>query len=338
MGGVFSWDLGRVGDGYKGTGRKVNKANPCEGGGSSSNHEDDGRHEDEGHDDDGGGNVNIVMTEDYQSLKRRMREVEDCLECSACFMVPRKLPIPSCPSGHLICGDCRGKVEDKCPTCRQMLRKGDVSSLAAALYDKVEHRCKFPCEVKALLRDILVHEKKCPERIIKCPGRCGKEIKLKNFHDHCIENDENYDCFVTLDQTDDTVSIRLMRMRRDAITFKPFFFQNLDKKFFLFVRYEKFMLKVFVMIAEDPEMISQYTAITIFSGHDQMCNENANKLVLQTKLVPVEDNFYIKDNFKNGLKIDNQTLKKLCSPFSMTEERRVLSFGVDIKVELTKND
>ena len=97
MGSVFSWDLGRVGDGYKGTGRKVNKANPCEGGGSSSNHEDDGRHEDEGHDDDGGGNVNIVMTEDYQSLKRRMREVEDCLECSACFMVPRKLPIPSCP-------------------------------------------------------------------------------------------------------------------------------------------------------------------------------------------------------------------------------------------------
>ena len=190
MGSVFYRDGGRAGDGYKGfkgKGRKVNKANPCEGGGSSSNHEDNGRHEDEGHDDDGGGNVNIVMTEDYQSLKRRMREVEDCLECSACFMVPRKLPIPSCPSGHLMCGDCRGKVEDKCPTCRQKLRKRDVSSLAAALYDKVEHRCKFiPCEEKALLGQILVHENICPERIIKCPGpdkygTCGERSQVQKL-------------------------------------------------------------------------------------------------------------------------------------------------------------
>ena len=186
--------------------------------------------------------------------------------------------------------------------------------------------------------DILVHEKKCPERIIKCPGNCGKEIKLKNFHEHCIETVEN-NCFVTLDQTDDTISIRMMRMHRNAITFKPFFFQNLDKKFFLFVRYEKFMLKMFVMIAEDPEIISQYTAIASFSGHGQMCNENANKLVLQTKIFPIEDNFNnIEDNFENGVQIDIKTLKKSCVPFLMTEERSVVSFGVDIKVELTKND
>ena len=217
MGCVFSRDRGRVGDGYKGTGRKVNKANPCEGGGSSSNHEDDGRHEDEGHDDDGGGNVNIVMTEDYQSLKRRMREVEDCLECSACFMVPRKLPIPSCPSGHLICSDCRGKVEDKCPTCRRMLRKGDVSSLAAALYVKVEHRCKFiPCEEKALLGQILVHENICPERI------------------------------------NEMIPILFSSTLPGYIILS----QSLGKIVLLFVRYEEFMLKMFVMIDGDPEIIS----------------------------------------------------------------------------------
>ena len=123
---------------------------------------------------------NTAVMEDYQSLKRRMEEVEDSMECSACFTVPRQLPIPCCPSGHLICGDCRGKVKGKCPTCRRKLRKGDVNSLAAALYDKVEHRCKFfPCEEKALLADILKHELKCKDRIIKCPGHIPEEAYVE---------------------------------------------------------------------------------------------------------------------------------------------------------------
>ena len=336
MGSLFSRDRGGVGDGYTGTDSKVNKANPCEGGGSSSNHEDDGRHEDEGHDDDGGGIVNV---EDYQSLKRRMQEVEDCLECSACFMVPRKLPIPSCPSGHLICGDCRGKVEDKCPTCRQKLRKRDVSSLAAALYDKVEHRCKYiNCKEKALLGQILVHENKCPERIIKCPvgryffgeDRCGKEVKFKNFNEHCIANH----------QKNEMIPIRILPS--PSLPSYAILSQSSGKIVFLFVRCEEFMLKMFVMIAEDPEIISQYTAITSFSVRGQVCNEKAKKLVLTTEIFPIEDNFNnIEDNFENGLQIEIKTLQKSCGPFPLlTEDRRDIDVfsGLQIKVELTKNN
>ena len=291
-------------------------------------------------DDDGGGIVNVVMTEDYQNLKRRMQEVEDCLECSACFMVPRKLPIPSCPSGHLICGDCRGKVEDKCPTCRQKLRKRDVSSLAAALYDKVEHRCKYiPCEEKALLGQLLVHENKCPERIIKCPvgryffgeDRCGKEVKFKNFNEHCIANHEINPFFSFFEDVFSTYLPTYTNLS-----------QSLGKIVFLFVRYEEFMLKMFVMIAEDPEIISQYTAITSFSVRGQVCNEKANKLVLTTEIFPIEDNFNnIEDNFENGLQIEIKTLQKSCGPFPLlTKDRRAIDVfsGLQIKVELTKNN
>ena len=290
-------------------------------------------------DDDGGGIVNVVMTEDYQNLKRRMQEVEDCLECSVCFMVPRKLPIPSCPSGHLICGDCRGKVEDKCPTCRQKLRKRDVSSLAAALYDKVEHRCKYiPCEEKALLGQLLVHENKCPERIIKCPvgryffgeDRCGKEVKFKNFNEHCIANH----------QKNEMIPIRILPS--PSLPSYAILSQSSGKIVFLFVRSEEFMLKTFVMIAEDPEIISQYTAITSFSGRGQVCNEKANKLELKTEIFPIEDNFNnIEDNFENGLQIDIKTMEKSCGLFPLlTEDRRDIDVfsGLQIKVELTKNN
>ena len=188
---------------------------------------------------------NTAVMEDYQSLKRRMEEVENSMECSACFTVPRQLPIPCCPSGHLICGTCRGKVKGKCPTCRRKLRKGDVNSLAAALYDKVDHRCKFfPCEEKALLADILVHELKCKDRIIKCPGHnsgggiCGKEVKFKNFIEHCNRGD----CFVICNWFEASISLCMKWIWRELYISQmddfPDFFKafRMHKDVFLFVK------------------------------------------------------------------------------------------------------
>ena len=120
--------------------------------------------------------------------------------------------------------------------------------------------------------------------------------------------------------------------------------QSLGKIVLLFVRYQEFMLKMFVMIDGDPEIISQNTAITSFSGQGQVCNENANKLVIQTKIFPIEDNFNnIEDNFENGVQIDMKTLQKYCAPFPLLTEDRwnrwnVFLFGDKIKVELTKNN
>ena len=284
--------------------------------------------------------------EDYQSLKRRMEDVEDSMECSACFTVPRQLPIPCCPSGHLICGTCRGKVKGKCPTCRRKLRKGDVNSLAAALYDKVEHRCKFfPCEEKALLADILVHELKCKDRIIKCPGHnsgggiCGKEVKYRNFIEHCKRGD----CFM---RDTDSISLCMKLIWRELYTsqmdnFPDFFMAfRMHKIVFLFVKYENSnkMFRAFVSMAEDPEVTSQCTATISFSGLGQMFYENAHKFVYETKIVPLDDSFNnIKENFDKGVKIHIQTLMKAFVPFMMKEQGRRVKVGFDIQVKLMNN-
>ena len=288
--------------------------------------------------------------EDYQSLKRRMEDVEDSMECSACFTVPRQLPIPCCPSGHLICGTCRGKVKGKCPTCRRKLRKGDVNSLAAALYDKVEHRCKFfPCEEKALLADILVHELKCKDRIIKCPGRnsgggiCGEEVKFKNFIEHCKRGG----CFVTRNLCEDSISLCMKWTWRELYISRmddfPDFFKafRMHKDVFLFVKYENCnkMFKAFVStMTEDPEVASQFTATMTFSSLGQMFYEKAYKFVHETKIVPLEDSFNnIEQNFDKGFKIHIQTLMKAFVPFMMKEEGRIVKVGIDVQVKFSKN-
>ena len=294
----------------------------------------------------------MAVMDNYQSLKRRMEDVEDSMECSACFTVPRQLPIPCCPSGHLICGDCRGKVKGKCPTCRRKLRKGDVNSLAAAIYDKVEHRCKFfPCGEKALLADVLVHELKCKDRIIKCPGInseggiCGEEVKFKDFIEHCKR--PRGDCFMTINRSKNTISLCMNRIWRELFTSQMVNFPNYFKAFrmfetvFLFVKYENSnkMFKAFVTtMAEDPEVTSKYTATMTFSGLGQMFYENANKFVYETKIVSLEDSFNnIKENFDKGFKIHIQTLMKAFVPFIMKGEGRLVDVGVDIQVKLTNN-
>ena len=43
--------------------------------------------------------------------------IEKLLECPVCYNIPRDLPIPQCPAGHIICKTCRDPVS-MCPTCR----------------------------------------------------------------------------------------------------------------------------------------------------------------------------------------------------------------------------
>ena len=90
-------------------------------------------------------------------------DVRSVLECPVCLTVPRQVPVPACPAGHVVCGSCRRHVTDKCPTCRRKMQRGDVNYVAAALIEKIPHPCKFDhCEEKASLAIILEHEKICP--------------------------------------------------------------------------------------------------------------------------------------------------------------------------------
>ena len=76
------------------------------------------------------------------------------------------------PSVNIVCRPCKERVRD-CPTCRQPMPANMTNSLAAALIEKVQHRCKFSdqgCEVKMILKDLVTHEKQCLERPIYRPS------------------------------------------------------------------------------------------------------------------------------------------------------------------------
>jgi E3 ubiquitin-protein ligase SIAH1 len=70
----------------------------------------------------------------------RSSQLAKSVECPVCFLVPRTVPVPCCPVGHVICTTCRGKM-DSCPICRREF--GDnVSSVAADIIHLLELECK----------------------------------------------------------------------------------------------------------------------------------------------------------------------------------------------------
>ena len=121
----------------------------------------------------------------------RLLEIEAALQCPVCFVIPRDLPISSCPSGHIICQSCRPRVRS-CPTCRQSLPADSTNSVVASLIEQVNHECQFRdqgCEARMLLRDLELHESKCPERTIVCPyDDCDQIVQFKDFSIHAGEH------------------------------------------------------------------------------------------------------------------------------------------------------
>ena len=121
------------------------------------------------------------------SMAIRMTKMESQLECPVCFNIPRDLPVPSCPAGHIVCRPCKERVED-CHTCRQPMPANMTNSVVGALIEQVQHSCKYNdqgCQVKMMLEDLVTHEKQCQEKIIECPYyECDKLVKLKDFDKH----------------------------------------------------------------------------------------------------------------------------------------------------------
>ena len=126
-----------------------------------------------------------------QSVNSPMTWVKSHLECPVCFNIPRDLPIPCCPSGHIVCRPCKKRVTD-CPTCRQPMPESMTNSLAGALIEQVQHKCKYSdhgCVVKMMLKDLQAHEKNCPERTIQCPYHiCDSIVALKDFNEHAFNS------------------------------------------------------------------------------------------------------------------------------------------------------
>ena len=66
-------------------------------------------------------------------------ELEESLQCPVCLLIPRALPVPACPAGHIICQACREKVT-LCPTCR---------------YDGEIRHLSIDCKASSLMTDYL---------------------------------------------------------------------------------------------------------------------------------------------------------------------------------------
>jgi len=215
------------------------------------------------------------------------------LECPICCNVPRDLPIPQCPSGHIICNKCKGSVSN-CPTCDIKMDVDGTSSLAASLIEKVPHRCKFAkfgCEVKDLLSRLKKHEEKCEERTIVCPlKRCKAEVQLKNYKEHAKEN-----CCIQIDSDGIETTISTGFLQWDGaskitgnefdleVELSPSLVQS-KNEVYRFTRYIPHLktLVLAVIMAKDPLEVEKYSAkITIYKDTNY-------KVTFDCPLIPIE--------------------------------------------------
>ena len=73
--------------------------------------------------------------------------LSDELECPVCLVIPREVPVPACPVGHIVCKKCRVNVTT-CPTCRRQMHQDGTNTFANKMIERIPHPCKYGCQVK----------------------------------------------------------------------------------------------------------------------------------------------------------------------------------------------
>ena len=134
--------------------------------------------------------------DDPAAIARNLRTE---LQCPVCDQIPSSLPIPSCPSGHILCKECKKKIvsngrfgEKPCPVCHSPLGKNNISYLAGTL---ISFFTDIPCPNKILgcsflgtLDGIKTHL--CQFKMVLCYV-CLEDCMRKDFYIH-----KNMDCFL----------------------------------------------------------------------------------------------------------------------------------------------
>lgn len=243
--------------------------------------------------------------EQVPSLGPPPGDLESVVECPVCLVIPRDLPIPCCPAGHIICKSCRNRVLH-CPTCRRQL--GDnTSSLAAALVERVKHKCQFSefgCQFREYLCHLVRHEEACPERTISCPppNGCLERVQLREYHRHAVKQG----CSVEMRDNQrtkfnlskgwlqwDGVSQRIgeeFNLTEDlAWTF--FHFPRHQHQFYLSAQYfaaEQLFL-FYVMVWGGPEVAEDFTASISIANEESSVKMNFQGPVLSADRVPASE-------------------------------------------------
>ncbi|CAI2351023.1 unnamed protein product [Caenorhabditis sp. 36 PRJEB53466] len=114
-------------------------------------------------------------------------EILSVFECPVCleYMLP---PYMQCPSGHLVCSNCRPKLQC-CPTCR-----GPTPSVRNLGLEKIANTVRFPCKfsnsgcpLNFHHIDKIEHEELCEYRPYSCPcpgASCKWQGALSDVMDH----------------------------------------------------------------------------------------------------------------------------------------------------------
>jgi len=247
------------------------------------------------------GNPNKKMKQQSEALVKHdisAEELETLLECPVCLQVPRDFPIPQCPSGHIICKSCRGRVTS-CPTCRTVLNIDLTNNVAVKMIEKIPLKCKFSvfgCEVRKLLAELTKHEVECLERTIKCPSATCGEVQLRKYEEHA--KDCNWWAKISKNSFLTTVSIGFLKW--DGVS------QNRAKEFdvdipsigriwngevFLLIRYFPLsrQFAFVVMMAKNPDEVDKYSAkLSISKGSFKICIDDCPILPIE-EFQPTED-------------------------------------------------
>ena len=113
------------------------------------------------------------------------------LECPVCLTLFNTTPIFRCDNGHLVCKDCRVKVE-KCPECRILLGYSRCLTSERIVSSAMSHTlpCRFAdrgCKGKFNREKLKVHEVECTNSLVKCSmtvETCNENIPLLKVWEH----------------------------------------------------------------------------------------------------------------------------------------------------------
>ena len=114
-------------------------------------------------------------------------DLREDLQCPVCFSIPRSGPIYQCESGHLHCKKCHPGLR-QCPICRGQI--GNTRSLMTEkLIAKLTTKCSFTeqgcCEDEKLPEEMLLHERACNFRLVKCLFiACDEKVPVADLLDH----------------------------------------------------------------------------------------------------------------------------------------------------------
>ena len=142
--------------------------------------------------------TDTVDAETPTDPSRMLRKLKKELQCPVCDQIPSSLPIPTCPSGHIVCKECKEKIvynrelRDKpCPVCRAPLG-WNTSYLAGTLISSfTDISCSnrfMGCIFQGNLDEIKDHL--CQFQMVTC-FICDDECMAKDFFNH-----NSKDCFL----------------------------------------------------------------------------------------------------------------------------------------------